>query len=169
MTFDLCDPATGEPIDSCMNLENAGGKTSLLSYIFSCFEPKQERWLQHLQSKSHSFRDYFSRDVRPSFIAIEWVMPPRSASGRPYRVVMGQAVQVKEAADRASEVDRRFFAFEASSGLAWEDLPVPGLSLAPVQSMQAFLSWVHQNARLESQGDFYITQNQGEWVTHLEQ
>lgn len=169
MTFDLCDPATGEPIDSCMNLENAGGKTSLLSYIFSCFEPKQERWLQHLQSKSHSFRDYFSRDVRPSFIAIEWVMPPRSANGQSYRVVIGQAVQVKEAADRASEVDRRFFAFESSSGLAWEDLPVPGLSLAPVQSMQAFLNWALQKARLESQGDFYITHNQGEWVSHLEQ
>lgn len=169
MLLDLCDPVTGEPIDSCMNLENAGGKTSLLAYIFSCFEPKQERWLQHLQSKSHGFRDYFSRDVRPSFIAIEWVMPARSANGQAYRLVIGQAVQVKESADRASEVDRRFFAFDASSGLGLEDLPVPGLSLAPVQSMQAFLNWAYQNARLESQGDFYMTHNQGEWVTHLEQ
>lgn len=169
ITLDLCEPVSGEAIDSCMNLENAGGKTSLLSYIFSCFEPKQERWLQHLQSKAHSFRDYFSRDVRPSFMAIEWIMPPRSPNGRPYRLVVGQAVQLKESADRASEVDRRFFAFESSSGLAWEHLPVPGISIAPVQSMQEFLNWAHHTARLESQGDYYMTFNQGDWVTHLEQ
>jgi len=169
MTFDLCEPVTGEAIDSCMNLENAGGKTSLLSYIFSCFEPKQDRWLQHLQSSSHAFRDYFARDIRPSFMIIEWIMPSRSPNGQNYRLVIGQAVQLKESADRASEVDRRFFAFESSPALAWEHLPVPGISMAPVQSLQEFLNWGHQTARVQSQGDFHMIVNQGDWVAHLEQ
>jgi hypothetical protein len=72
LLFDLTDPDSLQPTDVIFNLENAGGKTSLLSYVFSCFEPKQDRWLQHLQEKSHRFSEYFARDGRVSFIVMEW-------------------------------------------------------------------------------------------------
>lgn len=166
-TFDLCDPATNAPGDACINLENGGGKTSLLSYMFSCFDPRLDHWLQTLQSKTHSFRDYFARDGRPSFLIIEAIMPAKTVGGADYPLIIGQSVVVKEHADRASEVDRRFFSFEATSGLRWEDLPVPDISIAPVKTMPEFLGWVQQSVRL-SGGDFYITHNQGEWMSHLE-
>ncbi len=38
VTLDLTDPDSGLPTDTIINLENGGGKTSLLSLIFSCFE-----------------------------------------------------------------------------------------------------------------------------------
>lgn len=166
-TFDFCDPDTNAPGDACVNLENGGGKTSLLSYIFSCFDPRQDRWLQYLQSKTHSFRDYFARDGRPSFLIIEAIMPAKTVGGAEYPLIIGQSVVVKEHADRASEVDRRFFTFEANSGLRWEDLPVPDISIAPVKTMPEFLGWVQQSSRL-SGGDFYVTHRQDEWMSHLE-
>lgn len=167
-TFDLCNVETNEPGDACFNLENGGGKTSLLSYIFSCFEPDKKNWLQFVRSKTHMFRDYFANDGRPSFIVIEAIMPARTPGGQDYPLIIGQAVVLKDHADRASDADRRFFTFEANAGLRWEDLPFPGISIAPVKTMAEFMGWVHKSAR-QSSGDFYITSTQGEWTTHLEE
>src|SRR5574337_624354 len=44
--FDMVDPHTGEPTDVVINLENGGGKSSLLSLIFSCFETSRDRFLK---------------------------------------------------------------------------------------------------------------------------
>ena len=41
IVFDMADPDSGEPTDTIINLENGGGKTTLLSFIFSCFETGQ--------------------------------------------------------------------------------------------------------------------------------
>jgi len=166
--FDLCDPVTGQPTDACINLENAGGKTSLLSYIFSCFDPDKKNWIQTLQSKTHLFKDYFARDGRPSFIVIEAIMPARNAGGSEYRLIVGQAVIAKETSDRGADTDRRHFCFEDTGGLCWEDLPVPNISMAPVKTWNEFINWANHPARLKSRGDFFMTSNQGEWMTHLE-
>lgn len=147
LLFDLTDPDTQRPTDVIFNLENAGGKTSLLSYVFSCFEPKQERWLQHLQEKSHRFAEYFARDGHPSFIVMEWDMPARAAALPDYKLVIGQAVALKESAERGKETERWFFAFETVEGMGLEAVPAPGLSTAPVRTMQEFVQWMHQASK----------------------
>lgn len=92
IVFDMADPDSGEPTDTIINLENGGGKTTLLSFIFSCFETGQERFLKHIQNKNHRFSQYFARDGLPGIVLIEWLMPARTAGGAPFRLVMGQAV-----------------------------------------------------------------------------
>jgi hypothetical protein len=166
MLFDLTDPDTQQPTDVIFNLENAGGKTSLLSYIFSCFDPRQERWLQHLQEKSHRFAEYFARDGHPSFIMMEWNMPARAAALPDYKLVIGQAVALKESAERGKETERWFFAFETVEGMGLEAVPVPGLSIAPVRTMQEFVQWMHHQASKRA-GDFFQTKTQEDWVKHL--
>ncbi len=42
MTFELTDPDSGQPTDTLINLENGGGKTTLIGLVFSCFETAQE-------------------------------------------------------------------------------------------------------------------------------
>lgn len=164
--FQLDDPQSGEPTDVIFNLENAGGKTSLLSYIFSCFDPKLDRWLQHLQKKNHRFHEYFSRDGRPSFILIEWDMPARSAGAADYKLVIGQAVTIKDTVERGADVDRWFFAYEVVDGLRLEEFPAPGLSAEAMRSMPDFVQWMHQAAK-RSGGDFFHTKTQDDWVKHL--
>lgn len=165
LLFDLTDPDTQQPTDVIFNLENAGGKTSLLSYVFSCFEPKQERWLQHLQKKSHRFAEYFARDGRPSFIVMEWDMPARAATMSDYKLIIGQAVALKESAERGAEVERWFFAFEAIEGMGLGAIPAPGLSMAPIRTMQEFVQWMHQAGKRA--GDFFHTKTQDDWIKHL--
>ena len=78
VTFNLTEQGTGLPTDTIINLENGGGKTTLLGLVFSCFETSQERFLKHIQSKHNSFSQYFTHDGVPGFIVIEWLMPARS-------------------------------------------------------------------------------------------
>lgn len=164
LTFDLTDPGSGEPCDVVINLENGGGKTTLLGFIFSCFETRQERFLKHLQNKNHRFSEYFSRDGAPGFLVVEWSMPPKYAGGEPYRLVLGQAVAVKSAAER-DELERHFFAFEATSKLGFNSVPAPGLGDAPAQSIAEFLKWAHDAAK--SASDFFHTRVQEDWHKHL--
>lgn len=165
LLFDLTDPETQKPTDVIFNLENAGGKTSLLSYVFSCFEPKQERWVQHLQKKNHRFTEYFAKDGRPSFIVMEWDMPARAASLFDYKLIVGQAVALKENSERGSDIERWFFAFEAIKDFGLEDIPAPGLSAPPIRTMQEFVQWMHQAGKRA--GDFFHTKTQEDWLRHL--
>lgn len=163
-TFNLTDPATGLPTDTIINLENGGGKTTLLGLVFSCFETSQERFLKHIQSKHNSFSQYFTHDGVPGFIIVEWLMPPRSAGGQPYRLVTGQAVSVRTTTD--TDVDRMFFSFEERADLRLEDIPAPGLTEPAAGSMNDFSRWVHDLQKKHA--DVYISHNrQAEWQRHL--
>lgn len=164
LLFDLTDPDTLQPTDVIFNLENAGGKTSLLSYIFSCFEPKQDRWLQHLQEKSHRFLEYFVRGGRISIIAMEWDMGGQ-ASLFDSKLIIGQAVVLRDSIERGGDVDRCFFAFSATDDLGLKTIPAPGLSTDDVHTMQEFERWLHQ-VPIRA-GDLFYTKTQDDWIKHL--
>ncbi len=164
IVFDMTDPDTGEPTDTIINLENGGGKTTLLSFIFSCFETSQERFLKHMQNKNHRFSQYFAPDGLPGVVLIEWEMPPRIAGGAPYPFVIGQVVAVKTNTE-LNEVDRVFFSFEANKGLTFESVPVPKLTMAPATSMSEFSRWMHEAQKASP--DFFHTRTQQDWQEHL--
>jgi hypothetical protein len=164
LLLDLTDPDTRQPVDTIINLENGGGKTSLLSLIFSCFDTSQDRFLKHLQSKNNHFSQYFSQDGLPGFIIVEWEMPPRTAGGVPYRLVVGQVVSIK-AGNEAPEADRLFFSFEARGALTLESVPAPKLGTAPVTTLAEFSRWVHDEQKRYS--DVYVTRKQADWQRHL--
>jgi hypothetical protein len=164
VTFNLNEQGTGLPTDTIINLENGGGKTTLLGLVFSCFETSQERFLKHIQSKHNSFSQYFAHDGVPGFIIIEWLMPPRTAGGQPYKLVTGQAVSVRTTTE--TDVDRMFFSFEERADLRLEDVPAPGLSGAQVTSMNDFSRWIHDQQKQHA--DVFISHNrQAEWQRHL--
>jgi hypothetical protein len=165
VTFDLTD-RDGEPTDTILNLENGGGKTTLLSFIFSCFETSQERFLKHIQNKNHRFSQYFSKDGLPGVVLIEWLMPSRVAGGAPYKLVMGQAVAVRTNAER-EEVDRVFFSFETTQGLTFDTVPAPKLkdAAATATNMNEFSRWMHESHK--DTPDFFHTRTQSEWQRHL--
>ncbi|AXW60596.1 hypothetical protein CJO94_00045 [Ralstonia solanacearum] len=164
LLFDLTDPETCQPTDTIINLENGGGKTSLLSLIFSCFDTSQDRFLKHLQSKNNHFSQYFSQDGLPGFILVEWEMPTRTAGGMPYRLVVGQVVSIKAGND-VPESDRMFFSFEAANGLTLESVPAPKLGTAPATSLAEFSRWVHDEQKRHP--DVYVTRKQADWQRHL--
>ena len=164
IVFDMADPDSGEPTDTIINLENGGGKTTLLSFIFSCFETGQERFLKHIQNKNHRFSQYFARDGLPGIVLIEWLMPARTAGGAPFRLVMGQAVSIKPNSER-EDVERIFFSFEERQGLNFNSVPAPKLSSSPAMNMAELSRWMHEAHKVSP--DFFQTRVQGDWQRHL--
>ncbi|WP_321912304.1 coiled-coil domain-containing protein [Burkholderia cepacia] len=165
VTFDLTDPGTALPTDTIINLENGGGKTTLLGLVFSCFETSQDRFLKHIQSKHNSFSQYFTHDGTPGFIVVEWLMPPRTAGGQPYKLVVGQAVSVRTTTQ--TDVDRMFFSFEERSDLRLQDIPAPKLGGTPAGSMNEFSRWIHEQQRKHTGNVFIAHNRQAEWQRHL--
>jgi hypothetical protein len=167
--LDFTAPDTHEAVNAIVNLENTGGKTSLLSYVFSIFEPRRDLFIQHMQNPNHQFNDYFAKDGKPSFIIIEWSMPSRLPGGKDYKLVIAQAVATRDAIERGNEVDRVFFAFESQHGITFEDIPAPGintLGMPGVSTMVELNQWLTQMYR-KCPEDFYHTRNQHDWTTHL--
>lgn len=161
--IDLTDPETALPTDALINLENGGGKTTLLSFFFSCFETPQDKFLKHLQNPNHRFSQYFSSDGRPGFIVIEWEMPARVAGGNPYRVVVGQVVSVSS---RSEKPERIFFSFEVSADYALELVPGPKLRVPAADTIAEVLKWLLESQRKNH--DFFYTRGQTDWQKHLQ-
>ena len=93
--IDFVNHFTNQPDSSVVQLSNAGGKTTLLSMFYSCFEPNKNEWIQHRQTSNFKFRDYFTHEL--ALIAIELV----TESGP---LVIGQYVQLRQDND-----EHRFF------------------------------------------------------------
>lgn len=165
VTMDLREPDFHAPTDTIINLENGGGKTSLLSLVLSCFETNKDRFLKTLNDKNHRFGDYFAADGTMGLIVVEWLMPPRKAGEGSYRLITGQAVAMRPAADPPDE--RMFFSFEEDANLSLDELPGPRLCDTPILSLSKFADWLHDKQRL-SQGNLFITRKQSDWHRHLE-
>lgn len=165
ITFSLMDPATGLPTDTIINLENGGGKTTLLSFIFSCFETPIERFLTHLQNKNHRFSDYFSHDGLPGVVLIEWEMPGKSSGEAPYRLVIGQVVTIRASATGQSIIDRVYFSFVANDTLHFNAVPAPKLGPTPANTHTEFMRWFQEAGKLAP--DFFHTRVQQDWHQHV--
>ena len=164
ITLDLRDQDFHAPTDTVLNLENGGGKTSLLSLIFSCFETSQDRFLKHIQSRNNHFSQYFANDGTLGLIMVEWLMPPKKSGEGNYRLITGQAVAVRTTTEPA---ERMFFSFEEDDNLSMEQVPGPKLCEAPLTSMAEFSRWIHDQQRANP-GNAFITRKQSDWHRHLE-
>ena len=98
---------SGEIRETIISLTNGGGKTTLLSLIFSCFIPEQRMFIQHLQKPNHHFKDYFTKT--PGLISIEL----EKSAGKDNNLftetlIIGQYVHINPA---DGEPVRNFFSF----------------------------------------------------------
>ncbi len=166
VTLDLRDLDLHAPTDTVLNLENGGGKTSLLSLIFSCFETSQDRFLKHIQSRNNHFSQYFANDGTLGLIMVEWLMPPKKSGEGSYRLITGQAVAVRTTTEPA-DIERMFFSFEEDDNLGLDTVPGPRLCATPLTSMAEFSRWIHDQQRANP-GNAYITRKQSDWHRHLE-
>ena len=166
VVLDMRDLDFNAPTDTVLNLENGGGKTSLLSLIFSCFETSQDRFLKHIQSRNNHFSQYFANDGTLGLIMVEWLMPPKRAGEGQYRLITGQAVAVRTTAEPA-DIERRFFSFEEDDTLSLDQVPGPRLVDEPIQSLAEFSRWIHDQQRANP-GNAFITPKQSDWHRHLE-
>jgi chromosome segregation ATPase len=161
----LFDSQKKEIESSIISLTNGGGKTTLLSLIFSCFIPDKRYFVQHLQKPHHKFEDYFKEP--PGLILIELNRPTgENEIADDYPWVIGQYVSVHQ---ESLEDDRTYFAFKSSKKLSFDDVPYvsqrdKGDSF--ITNTASVKRWID---KVKGVGDafFYSHQNQTEWNKFL--
>lgn len=144
-----------------ISLTNGGGKTTLLSLIFSCFIPDKRQFVQHLQKPNHHFEDYFGHT--PGLILLELVSESTPDEMPIDPLVIGQYVTISPT---TGEDDRIYFLFTPSKSLSFED--VPSLGNKKVDHQNGIKRWLQSAQTLES-SFFYSRNNQTDWRTKLEE
>ena len=167
-TIELADPRTGKPRHTVFSLENTGGKTSFLALVLSCFDTNERRFLKTLIRSNQRFGDYFGEV--PGFILVEWdISGGQTSLLDPERLITGQVV-VPRGEGRQREFDRRFFTFRSTPGLAFDDIPAPGLpgfkEHERLRGHQDVQRWLHA-LRTSHPGNFQDFMRQSDWKRKL--
>ncbi len=147
-----------EATHTIVHLENGGGKTTLLSFLFSCFVPEKRLFIQHLQKPTHKFDDYFGPE--PGLILVELEKRDSKESDARDLLVIGQYVRVQAAGQPA---ERIFFSFKPSRDLRFEKVPCMGHKT--LSAWSDVLSWMVQHNR--DPYEFQYFEQQSKWVKYL--
>ncbi len=158
---------SAEPCDSVPNLENGGGKTSLIDLLFSCVIPNKNEFAGKTRDGGDRTFDQYFLPNELCMIVTEWSL----GEGMPIRVV-GQCVYKKTLA--GTDEDRRFFSFlvtKESNDYQVTDLPLrqfqseenPGTA----SSAEAFISKMRLLMATRSHQQLEVTDNQRKWAAGL--
>jgi hypothetical protein len=163
ITFDFTNPFTGEPAHTILKAPNGTGKTSLLGFVFSCFEPSIKRFLPHLNDPSRHFHHYFDPHGQPAIALIEFLLPSHTGKAG-QRLIVGQVCAM-----HAGQPSRTFFSFEEVEGLKFELVPAPKLRNdgRVARAMEDFGRWA-QEMRSKYPGNFQAFDSQAKWQEHLD-
>ena len=163
VTLEFSSPFGGEPTHTIIKAPNGTGKTSLLGFIFSCFEPQIKRFLPHLNDPSRHFHHYFDAHGLPAIALIEFLLP-RHTGQDGKRLVIGQTCAL-----HAGQPDRTFFSFEEADGLSLEQVPGPKLrgDGRVARTIDEFARWA-QEMRNRHPGNFQAFESQAKWQEHLD-
>ena len=159
LTMDFRHKQAGAPQDSVIWLRNGGGKTTLISLLYSVLIPNQNQFLGRLLGKDNTLAD-FLRPNELGIVVTEWDFPALGTARR----VVGQIALLKD-----RELKRRFFSFYAAPGFGFDQLPVLGLG-TPARSIDAVLDAL-RDAERRNGGvmDLVIPEDQTQWEKHLDE
>lgn len=161
LTLNFCNTETDQPENSIIWLANQGGKTTLISLLFTNIEPDKRRFVQHLQKQDHHFTDYFHST--PGAVALELQTGGADLSGTTPPLIIGQCVVIQD----NGSAQRVFFGFSANDKLEFNDLPFKGTnSISRINSMAEFKHWLEKARELNS--TIYAGENQQDWKKWLD-
>lgn len=144
---------------------NGRGKTTMLSMVFSIFEPRKSQFVQTIQNAGHKFEEYLSET--PGIIAVE-LEYPLVRFPEPRRMVVGW-IQTRVRQDSGSM--RQFFSFPVLHDRQLDNLPWPGSAVDPEEHVRSWDDVVRFKkqwavSRAGQPGATFID-NQQQWLRHL--
>lgn len=155
VTLDFRDPK-GHSSHAVMWLRNGGGKTTMLSFLYSTLRPHSNDWLGRHNGRQTELLEYV-KERQTGFVLLEFEFPTG------VRRVVGQAISKRS----AREPKRWFFTFRTDGALTWEKIAVTGLGEA-AGSLELFLERMRALGDQPGAGlEFYPTDRQGDWRAHL--
>ncbi|WP_157965219.1 hypothetical protein [Euzebya rosea] len=112
----------GVPCHSGLLLENGGGKTTLISWVFASLDPRPSRFIATKRTSSHRMGDYVTAGS-VAHVICEWAVPLTAPT------LDGDAFQTKVTGlvmtGRGPNVlpDRRVYGFRSTPTLSFDSLP----------------------------------------------
>ncbi len=146
----------GLPMNSVVNLRNAGGKTSLLSLIYAVLLPGKHDFLGKVNNSNRTLDENFNPG-KLGVVALEM----ESQAGR-FSLILAWVRRERE--DPPTLLSFR----SGRDGIEFDTLPIQGLSSAPVATLSELLSWLNdRHSRSPGNVDLYVASNFREWQLHL--
>jgi hypothetical protein len=158
--------SSGQALDTVLWLRNAGGKTSLLSLIFSVLLPNKNLFLGFLQKgRAKSIEKYVLPDD-VAHVALEWEDEGLPGFGAPFVTAVAMAQRPESGAEDG--LTRLFYGFRPVEGtFGLEDLPIrEGGRRTPFRRYRELLEEIagrHASTELA-----VIRDHQGDWHEYLE-
>jgi hypothetical protein len=146
----------GLPMNSVVNLRNAGGKTSLLSLIYAVLLPGKHDFLGKVNSSNRTLDENFNLG-KLGVVALEM----ESKVGR-FGLMLGWV-------RREREDPPTLFSFRTGrDGISFDTLPLQGLNSTPVTTLADLSNWfTERHNRSPGNVDLYIASSFREWHVHL--
>ncbi len=159
LTIPLFEYHTDKVSNTVLSLTNGGGKTTILSLIFSCFVPEQRNFIQHLQKPGHHFKDYFENT--PGLILIELEkLAEKETNLFDDKFIIGQYVYINPS---DNEPVRYFFSFAPDT---FDINSIPTNGNGQLTSRSDLKKWLNESSGTYS--NFYYTSKQSEWRQWLD-
>ena len=157
---------SGEAMDTVIWLRNAGGKTSLLSLIFSVLQPNKSLFLGYLQKGRVKSIDRYVLSDDVSHVVLEWEAEA-SFPGLARPFITGVVMAQRQGAGGEDSLDRFFYALAPIEGVfGLEDLPLreDGKRL----TYRKFRQRLEEIALQYPATELVIRDHQNDWMEFLE-
>jgi hypothetical protein len=154
----------GQALDTVLWLRNAGGKTSLLSLVFSVLQPNRNWFLGYLQKGRAKSIDKYVLPDDVAHVVLEWEGEGLPGFGVPF--VTG-AVMAQRSEGGEDRLARFFYAFKPVDGaLSLDELPIREHGRrTPYRRYRQLLEDL---AGRYSATELVIRDHQGEWHDYLD-
>lgn len=147
---------TGVPMNSVINLRNGGGKTSLLSLIYTVLLPGKHDFLGKVNGSNRTLDDNFILG-KLGIVALEM----ESQVGR-FCLMLAWV-------RREREDPPTLFSFRTGrEGIPFEELPLQGLCLSPARTLADLNRWLtDRHSKTPGNVDLFVASNYRDWHNHL--
>jgi hypothetical protein len=157
--------SSGQPLDTVLWLRNAGGKTSLLSLVFSVLQPHRNQFLGYLQKGAAKSLDKYVLPDDVAHVVLEWEAEGLPGFGAPF--VTGAAMTQRADSAGDERVTRFFYAFRPVDGAV-------GLEHLPLRqdgrrtSYRRYRELLEELAGRHAAAELVTRDQHADWHDHLE-
>jgi hypothetical protein len=156
---------SAQALDTVLWLRNAGGKTSLLSLVFSVLQPNRNQFLGYLQKGRAKSIDKYILPDDVAHVVLEWEEEGLPGFGAPF--VTATVMALRSEGGGEDRLSRFWYAFRPAEGtFGLDELPIrEGGRRTPYRRYCALLE---ELAGRHAATELVIRDHQAEWLDYLD-
>jgi hypothetical protein len=156
---------SGQALDTVLWLRNAGGKTSLLSLVFSVLQPNRNQFLGYLQKGRAKSIDKYVLPDDVAHVVLEWEEDGLPGFGAPF--VTGSVMALRSEGGGEDRLARFWYAFRPIDGrFSLDELPIREGGRRTVH--RRYRQLLEDLAGRHAAAELVIRDHQADWLDYLD-